>query len=139
MASVKPENYVISYNSTFKTEIFLQGLPFYQNPDFQILDWRTDKSKTFEGLAFVEIADGYFKVVAQYSSYSCSNTGIHRLSVELVDYSQFVYELSSPLFISGKNTFPKAMSHDAIFLATFNAILHFERCIIGKYTSSFFY
>ena len=46
--------------------------------------------------------DGYLKVTAQYNSFKCSNTGIHRAVLEMEDYSQFQYELPSPLLISSK-------------------------------------
>ncbi len=100
-ASITPENYTASYNSTFKAEIILQGLPFY-NPDFQIIDWRTGKVSTIEGQTFLVIRDGYLKLTAQYNSFKCSNTGIHRAVVQLADYTQFQYELPTPLLISGK-------------------------------------
>ena len=100
-ASITPENYTVQYNSTFKTETILQGLPVY-NIDFQIVDWRTGKASSIEGLTFVDSRDGYLKLTAQYNSFECSHTGVHRTVLELEDYSQFQYELSRPLLISGK-------------------------------------
>jgi hypothetical protein len=97
-----PENYVVPYNSTFKAEIILQGSSTIYNPDLHIVDWRTGKASANQGLTFEEIRDGYLKLTAQYNSFECSNTGVHRTVLELEDYSQFQYELSSPLLISGK-------------------------------------
>ena len=98
-----PGNYTISYNSSFNAEIILQGpgLSNY-NSDFQIIDWRTEKVSTIQGQTSVDIRDGYLKLKAQYKSFKCANTGVHRAVVELPDYTQFLYELPIPLLISGK-------------------------------------
>lgn len=75
------------------------------NPDFKIVDWRTERTSTIGGQVFVDIKDGYLKLTAQYNSFKCANTGIHRAVLQLEDYSQFEYELPSPLIISGKLKF----------------------------------
>ncbi|CAB4025155.1 protocadherin Fat 4-like, partial [Paramuricea clavata] len=98
--SIMPENYIVPYHSTFKAEIILQGSSTVYNPDLQIVDWRTGKNSSNQGLTFVEIRDGYLKLTAQYNSFECSNTGVHRTVLELEDYSQFEYELSRSLLIS---------------------------------------
>ena len=103
-ASVTPENYIVSYNSTFWAEIILQGFPSY-NRDFQIMDWRTGNFSSIEHT--FENTNGYLILTVQYSSFNCSNTGIHRAVLELEDHSQLQYELQHPLLISGKNSASK--------------------------------
>ena len=103
-ALITPSNYTVPYNSSFKAELILQGLPIY-NPDFKIVDWRTEITSTIEGQVFVDFEDGYLKLTAQYNLFKCANTGIHRAVLQLKDYSQFEYELPIPLIISGKLKF----------------------------------
>ena len=103
-ALITPSNYTVPYNSSFKAELILQGLPIY-NPDFKIVDWRTEITSTIEGEVFVDFEDGYLKLTAQYNLFKCANTGIHRAVLQLKDYSQFEYELPIPLIISGKLKF----------------------------------
>ena len=103
-ALITPSNYTVPYNSSYKAELILQGLPIY-NPDVKIVDWRTEITSTIEGQVFVDIEYGYLKLTAQYNLFKCANTGIHRAVLQLKDYSQFEYELPIPLIISGKLKF----------------------------------
>ena len=66
------------------------------------MDWRTGEFSSIEHS--FENTNGYLILKVQYNSFKCSNTGIHRAVLELEDYSQFQYELQSPLLISGKNS-----------------------------------
>jgi hypothetical protein len=99
-----PQDLTISYNSTFNAEIILQGPGLsIHNYDFQTVDWRTEKISTIQGQRLIDVRDGYLHATAQYDSFKCPNTGVHRAVLELPDYTQFQYELPSPLLISGKH------------------------------------
>ena len=78
----------------------------------------------------MDMEDGFLKSTAQYNSFKCANTGIHLAVLQLENYSEFQYELPSPLFISGKIISPNFKSINLVKYMGISIVLYSHRVYI---------